>query len=491
LALEGVSTINKLQTNLVEASQVLLDLKASAIGAEEKDVLYFKYEVGGKEIRHKYVFGTEIYRQPDISKPEKGVPYFDPIFGTQITRISDRKLDKLGSWLNKYGSLMHPAYPKHNYDNANGSYLLFQGSYGSGQILYDAKSFRLIKALDTRAVNWNQTVDPRWDAHNPDVLYYYFSPPTALSKYNVKTDKFGVVHDFNKDFPGSTCITMAEEGDCSYDSRYFAFALLAPRGGDPWVGVAVLCYDRIEDRIVGKIDLPIKGFEKQGAGDWVGMSPSGKVLLGTGPMLVYDREFKKPPVKLTHGGGWHCDVGLDDEGREVIFYRGGHTFSPGSQSDGCYAMCDLETGSETVLSGKIGDPEIGVPDIHFDCSSIFTPGWGLVSAYHPAPVKQSHWTEYSIHLVELTRRKSPPPRIWRICHTHVNQEGYNDCPFATFGRFGTKIFFGSNWGTPIRKGGDIDVYQVELPPNWYEDLMGKEKATKLHKIAEEMVRKKW
>lgn len=465
----------------------------SLIEAGEKEIQYFEYEVDGRNIRHRYVLGTEIYQQPDIPKPEKGRPYFDPTFGIKVTRISDRKIDKLGHWGKKeHGSLMHPAYPKHNCDNADGSYLLLNGSYESGQVLYDARSFKLIKSLDTKAVNWNQSIDPRWDAHNPDVLYYYFSPATALSKYNVRTDKFGAIHDFNKDFPGATVITMEEEGNCSYDSRYFAFLLRAPRGGDKWAHVAVFCYDRVEDRIVGKINLPIPGFEGQGGGDWVGMSPSGKfVLLGTAPMLVYDREFKKPPMKLTHGGGWHCGVGLDDEGREVIFYRGGRTFSPGAQSNGCYAICDLETGSETVLSGKIGGPEIGVPDVHFDCSSIFTPGWGLVSAYHPAPIKQSHWTEYSIHLVELTRRKDPPPRIWRICHTHVNRGSYIDDPFATFNRFGTKIFFGSNWGTPIEKGGDIDAYQVELPSNWYEGLMGKEKATKLRKVAEEMIRKKW
>ena len=93
--------------------------------------------------------------------------------------------------------------------------------------------------------------------------------------------------------------------------------------------------------------------------------------------------------------------------------------------------------------------------------------------------------------MELTRRKSPPPRIWRICHTHVNRESGIDDPFATFNRFGTKLFFGSNWGTPLKQGGDIDVYQVELPADWYETLMGREKATKLRKIAEEMVRKKW
>lgn len=457
--------------------------------AEGKDVLYFEYEVDGGKVRHQYVFGTKLYQQPDIPKPEKGIPYFDPIFGTKVTRISDRKVDKLKFWAKKgYGSLMQPAYPKHNYDNADGSYILFSGSFRSGKVLYNAKSLKLIKSLSTKAVNWGQPVEPRWDAHNPDVLYYHFSPATALSMYDVRTDKFEVIHDFRKDFPGATCITMVEEGDCSYDSRYFAFLLRAPRRGDRWAHVAVFCYDRVEDRIVGKIELPIPGFERQGGGNWVGMSPSGKyVLLGTAPMLVYDREFKKPPVKLTHGGGWHCDVGLDDEGREVIFYVGGRAFSPGGQSDGCYAMCDLETGTETVLTGKIG----GSTGMHFDCSCIFTPGWGLVSTYHPAPAKQTHWAEYSIHLVELTRRKTPPPRIWRICHTHVNRGSYIDDPFATFDRFGTKIFFGSNWGTPLRKGGDIEAYQVELPPNWYEDLMGKEKASKLRNIADELVRKKW
>jgi hypothetical protein len=463
--------------------------KSSGDDFRAHEVLPFEYEVGGKKIRHWYVFGTGLYPQLDIPKPKKGILYFDPIFGTKSTRISDRKVDNLKPWTRKnYGSLMHPAYPKHNYDNADGSYLLLHGSFGSGKVLYDAKSLKLIKSLSTKAVNWNQPVEPRWDAHDPNVLYYHFRPTTALSMYNIRGDRFKVIHDFKGDFPGATAITMAEEGNCSYDSRYFSFQLRAPRRGDKWAHAAVFCYDRIKDRLVGKIELPIPGFERQGGGNWVGMSPSGRyVLIGTAPMLVYDREFKTPPVKLTHGGGWHCGVGLDDEGREVIFYRGGRTLSPGGQSNGRYAMCDLETGTETVLTEKIGGPS----GMHFDCSSIFTPGWGLVSTYHAAPARQTHWAEYSIHLVELTRRRDPPPRIWRICHTRVNRESYNDDPFATFDRFGTKIFFGSNWGIPIRKGGDIDAYQVELPPNWYQDLMGREKAMKLHKIAEQMVRKKW
>jgi hypothetical protein len=99
--------------------------------------------------------------------------------------------------------------------------------------------------------------------------------------------------------------------------------------------------------------------------------------------------------------------------------------------------------------------------------------------------------EYAIFLLELTRRKNPPPRIWRICHTHVNRGSYVDDPFATFDRTGGKIFFGSNWGVPSSQGGDIDVYQIELPNDWYANLMGMEKAAKLRKIASEMVSKKW
>lgn len=439
--------------------------------------------------QHGYILGTAVYPQPEIPKPPKGIPFTDPVFGTRITRISDRKIDGLKSYLNN-ASLMHPSYPKHCCDNADGSRILFQGSFESGQVLYDSSSFKLIKALNARAVNWNQPIEPRWDAHNPAHLYYHFSPPTAFSRYDTHSDSFEVVRDFARDFPGATTISMEEEGNCSYDSRYFAFLLRAPRGGDKWAHCAVFCYDRVADRIVGKINLPIPGFESQGGGNWVGMSPSGKyVLLGTAPMLAYDREFKGLPVRLTHGGGWHCAVGLDDEGREVIFYTGGRTYSPRGQSSGRFAMCDLATGKETVLSERIGSgDQIGM---HFDASCMYTPGWGLVSTYHSKVHAQTHWTEYGIFLVELTRRSNPPPRIWRIAHTHVNRDSYVDDPFATFNRFGTKIFFGSNWMVPSNKGGDIDAYEVKLPSGWYEDLMGKGKADSLKNIASEMTRKKW
>ena len=91
-------------------------------------IMFKIYEMDGKQVRHEYVFGTRHYLQPEIPRPEKSMPYFDQIFGTKITRISDYDIDKLRRLSSKgYGSLMHPAYPKHNYDNADGSLLLFNG----------------------------------------------------------------------------------------------------------------------------------------------------------------------------------------------------------------------------------------------------------------------------------------------------------------------------------------------------------------------------
>ena len=56
LVLGGISTMNNLGTNLVEASKVLPNLKASAIGAKGKDALYFEYVQGQLQIRVVKIF---------------------------------------------------------------------------------------------------------------------------------------------------------------------------------------------------------------------------------------------------------------------------------------------------------------------------------------------------------------------------------------------------------------------------------------------------
>jgi PKD repeat protein len=74
-------------------------------------------------------------------------------------------------------------------------------------------------------------------------------------------------------------------------------------------------------------------------------------------------------------------------------------------------------------------------------------------------------------MVELTRRTDPKPRVWRLAHTHTVRKDYADAPFAKINKKGTKVWFGSAWGKAWSDvGSQYDVYQINLPSNWYQDL---------------------
>ena len=48
--------------------------------AEKKDALYFAYEVDGREVEHRYVFGTKLYQQPDIPSTITTMPMVHAFF---------------------------------------------------------------------------------------------------------------------------------------------------------------------------------------------------------------------------------------------------------------------------------------------------------------------------------------------------------------------------------------------------------------------------
>jgi hypothetical protein len=115
---------------------------------------------------------------------------------------------------------------------------------------------------------------------------------------------------------------------------------------------------------------------------------------------------------------------------------------------------------------------------HFS-ASFDKPGWGIVSQWfgkggstsNTAP--ETVWGNYEVYMVEMTKRILPPPKIWRLAKTHGYLGGtylYANSPFAKINKSGTKVWFGSGWGTSYASGGQYDVYQINLPETWYEDL---------------------
>ena len=390
------------------------------------------------------------YPPPRQAKPAKGTPAIDPVFNVTVTRITDAATEAESA-----GRSAFAGYPKHDIENADGTKLLVESICKSNCGIYDARSFDKLRCLSPAEYGFYKSalspIDPRWDATDPNKLF--FVRRMTFNVYDYASEGSTVLHDFTAEFPEpeNIYLNLAEEGDGSWDRRTWAFGVTW-HSGSLWKCYNVVTYDTVEDKVLGILKRP-----SGSCGNWVSATPLGKAALGTSPILVYDPEFKKAPVTIDASGGVHGDFALNDEGREVYFHG----------KAGWWRMEDLETGQTTKLIARDLGKGLGY---HISGNAYETPGWGLVSTYAVGDKPASHWADYAIFLVELTNRTDPPPRIWRVAHTHSADRvshAYSADPFAKFNTQGTKIFWTSNWDDP---DGIRDIYQIDLPANWHQEL---------------------
>jgi hypothetical protein len=405
------------------------------------------------------------YPIPNTPRPAKGVPYIDPIFHTNITRITDAPKDVPST----NGNYVFPGYPKHDIENADGTKLILQSyKYPNWHIWNANPPYNLIKDIPNSLTN---DIDPdvRWDATDPNTLYSTYS--SKFFKYNVATGQITLLHDFKTDFPDKPIarVFTAEEGDSSADSRYWFFKVrcYSASHNPTWWDTAYIVYDKDfygkdNGKIISKLNEGDPLFYQ--ALNYTDISFDGNYVFCTEPGLIYPRDLSSRATVPIAG---HADRAISREGKQVIF--GGKQRYEGYTDMGVWTMMfDMETKAVTWLA-KMGK---GAGVYHISCNSLDTPGWGLVSVYGPSyPATPTSWDEQSIYMVELTTRKDPPPRVWRVAHTHTVRKDYGDDSFAKINKKGTKIWFGSGWGSSHRDG-QYDVYQIDLPSTWYKDLMG-------------------
>ncbi len=404
------------------------------------------------------------YPIPDIPKPEKGVTFQDPTFHPDITRITDASADVGGT------NFCMSGYPKHNIENADGTMLMIQCDewWENRWFIFDANTYENLRQIPSEYVDTPnfqyQDPDVRWDNAEPDVFY-----TTATSKFykcNASDDPISCVelHDFQDDFPGEDVrrAYTKEEGDASDDRRYWAFIIRCYDGR--WYDTAAVVYDKDfygkdSGEVISILDDTDPKFH--GAG-FIAMSPSGKYVWlpsYSDRHYIYPRDFSSDRYLGCSG---HADMAISAEGKEVVV-----CFKYYSQMGATWIqMVDIETGVATWLAPK------GEGSAHISGNSHDKPGWAVVSVYTPSyPEEPDNWAEHSVYMVELTTRIDPPPQVWRITHTHTCRERGRDDPFAKINKKGTKLWFGSGWGQSINhEGAQYDVYQVDLPETWWEDL---------------------
>jgi len=399
------------------------------------------------------VTDLDIYQTPDLPEPEPRTPFLDPVFGTCIVRVTDRKNDFLNPYDTSKG--LKNEYARVQSFNADDS-LLLAWSIESFWYVYDVDSLMPLGEVPV-------IVEPRWDAHDPNLLYY--TDGTKLMSYDLRNARISEIHNFADDFPGVDvpAVWTRYEGSPSYDTRYWG--LIA--NDSEWNPHAFLIYDKQTDSLV------IREIPSGSSIDNVTISPLGNYFLASfdeycedGQLgndanpcgfMVYDNDLENGRSLLRIIG--HYDTLLDADGREVILYQDIDTDN--------ISMLDLETGNVTPLFPiDFSHTAIG---FHFSGRASNQTGWGLVSTYNGGHPTAHTWMDNSIFAVELKQNG----RVVRLAHTHsVYDENiehdYWAEPHASVNHDFNRIIFTSNWGRTGTE--DVDMYMIVLPENWIKML---------------------
>ena len=389
-----------------------------------------------------------------ISEPPPLVAstYKDPIFGSDITRITNVR--KRNPSTRARGVVNE--YARFDPLNADGSMAIFHGTNGYW-FLYDMKTLEYKKSILSQG-----KLEPRWDVTDPDVLFYISEK--KFYKYNVKSSKKTLLYDVRKEYPNASWITTQGEGDGSVDRKYWAFIVVNYNNNTQEITFLDWIVFDAETKSVLSRYSEIEG-NKITDTNTVSMSMTGEyVLVETDVTQVFNRDWtngRKLPGRHGHG-----DLALSIDGRDVFVSQ--------DTSTDFFTMIYLDTLEEVNLMVlPFQTPEEGgvsAAGYHISGNSYKTPGWVLVSTYGENKIR-SHWGDGTLFLLELKENG----RHLRVSNTFTNtaavDKDYWSEAFAAIDRQGKYVFWGSNWGE-IRKD-YADVYRLTLPENWYRELSGK------------------
>ncbi len=398
----------------------------------------------------RFVTDFRVYQAPALPEPKARVPFRDPVFGSCIVRVTDRKSDLSQS---DSSPGIKNEYSRVQAFNADGTRMIARGIEATWY-LYDAQTLRPLMELPI-------DVEPRWDAADPGLIYY-FDGGTQLLVYDLRTNASNLVHDFAADLPGKqlAAVWTRYEGSPSLDGRYWG--LMAQ--DQDWNTIAYLVYDRQADRVIGKRALP-----RPMSVDTMTISPLGNHLLAYNDdycesrklgtlanpcgLMVYDRNLQNGRGMLRIVG--HTDPALDAQGREVLVYQDIDTDH--------ISMLDLASGAVTPLWPI--DYSHSAIGFHFSGRAFRRPGWAVVSTYNGSRPTAGTWMDDQVFLVELKKGG----RVLRLAHTHsvyneAMEKDYWAEPHASANQNLTRILFTSNWQ---RSGTEeVEMFMIELPPDW-------------------------
>jgi len=381
-----------------------------------------------------------------LSKPDKGVPYTDPAYGTCVVRATNHNQEGPRPDTGNFSNLMRNDYSRRNPFNANNS-MYFVYARGGVWHLYDANTLDYIRVIP----GVGGDAEPVWHPTDPDVLYYLpTNGGTKVFAYDYSTNSSTTAADFTNRLPWGNDIHAwtKSEGAPSADGRYWAFMV----DSSSFQGLGMFTYDMQTDTIIATYDFASNSRPRP---DHLTMSPTGDYVVVSWADGTYMLNRNLTTSSLIFGSGQHSDLALNSEGEDVFVWSHYSNDFP-SEHSGWVVAYNLHTG-EYFRLWLIYDAGSST-SMHISGRAFNRPGWVLVSTYNPY-AGNDRWYNNKLMAVEL----KPNPTILNIAHTYNDQDDYWSESQAAVNNDFTRILFNTNWQNPGNE--DVDAYMVVLPSN--------------------------
>ncbi len=407
------------------------------------------------------------YKLVPAAVPAPGEALLDERFGLAQTRATEA------------AGLRHE-YARHDPFNADHSLIVLMylpsgewRVYRTQDLPYD-RDGNLVRTLEIE--------EPRWDRADANLIWGLRE--FQILTVNVTTGEPATVKDFTTDptvgpllaaEPDLYRITMRDEGESSYDRRYWAFLIQGVN--EDYRSRYLFTWDRETDRVLGVRGLATA----ESLIDWVGMSPRGTWVLIGGDydnagelcgLTLADRELSTFH-RLDYATA-HADVGLDRDGGEVIVMQNVNTDSvdlipldpatrPILEAGGAYE------GTQHVRLVRLfydAQSPIGLNSgVHISCN---VPGYCVISTYIAPELPEQNWLDRSIILVELSRQQ---PRSFYLAKVYGTTGEYWEETHASISSDGSRIVWASNWSQDVGQG-RVWLVELEMPAGWTDALAG-------------------
>lgn len=428
------------------------------------------------------LINDEVYIPPNyetFSPPfEVLSSYIDPVFGTNITRITNSE-----KW-NDFvlgGYFANSEICVFNYDGSyfiaqeNDSLDIINHEYLIGTFLYDGQTGERIKFLGRGTIrNWWI----RWaiaDFYKSGDEYVYFDPKyhfynfaeNQIRLYDVRDmSSYVVLHQFEE---YDQISNAGGEADISDDGRFWILS-----GG--WeidypnnINKELFAYDLIED-----IKYPVSPFDPGSVGcnngpgvDYAAISALGNYIVVswcTVPALdeqfhgieIYDLNWNY--IRQLYPGIVHFEVGVDQAGNEVIYTVAGFDFRE------IYQPYGIVPGD--IISIKLSDGSMQLlkhipvwSGVEFTACNSLSNGKYFYASYFPRYGPTQYWYPFWGEIIEVPTDGSGLVR--RLLHHRSHQvagqtEKYYQAD-AVINRQGTKLIYRSTYNTGIG-----DIYFIDI-----------------------------